>query len=240
LLTGQVEREIALVCGAWLGRLHAATWRDDELARGFVDQRVFDELRLDPYYRQLGRRFPDWRPQLDALVAETLRHRLALVHADFSPKNLLVWPQGLLLVDYETGHFGDPAFDLGFFLTHLALKAAWAGPRRADYLALADAFWQTYAGTVAPALPEGDFAELSRRAALHFAGCLWARLDGKSPVDYLGDPPARPGLRSLSQGLLARPPRDWPGARERMEAALSDLASNEPAPSSSACAEWAP
>jgi len=41
-------------------------------------------------------------------------HRICLVLADFSPKNILITDQGIHLVDFETAHYGDPAFDLGF------------------------------------------------------------------------------------------------------------------------------
>ncbi len=73
------------------------------------------------------------------------------MHADFSPKNLLVYDggRGLMMVDFETGHYGDPAFDLGFFLSHLVLKAFYHAPRHEPLLELTEQFWIAYRETLA-------------------------------------------------------------------------------------------
>jgi 5-methylthioribose kinase len=223
LLSGAAEPAVARALGDWLGRLHAQTWKSGEAAAQFGDRQLFDELRLDPYYRQLGRRFPEWRSRLDDLVDQVWAHPLALVHADYSPKNLLVWPGGLMLVDFETAHYGDPAFDLGFLLAHLALKSAWARQRQLDYRPLVDAFWNAYVAEVRAAVSDGEFQALSARAALNFAGCTWARLDGKSTVEYLPHEPTRAGIRALCQRLLAEPAADWGEAWGRTERVIGSV-----------------
>lgn len=209
LLAGRADPAVAAACGGLLGRLHAGTWRDADVARQLDDLAIFDELRLDPYYREVGRRHADARPALDALVAEVLAHRRTLVHGDFSPKNLLVYPGGLMLLDFEVGHYGDPAFDLGFFLTHLALKALYHVPRHEAYLALTLAFWDAYRGAVEPVAGPEEWRALEARAARNFAGCVWARLDGKSPVEYLTDPARRTAARDLARWILTARPATW-------------------------------
>ena len=89
-----------------------------------ADTSLFDELRVDPYYRTAARRHPDLAPRIEALIAAMDRpdDERTLVLGDFSPKNILVHAGGLILLDFECAHAGDPAFDLGFFLTHLMLK----------------------------------------------------------------------------------------------------------------------
>jgi len=221
LLSGSFDSAIASAVGRWLGQFHASTWRDPAAAKAFGNRQLFDELRLDPYYRQLSRRFPQWRPQLHDLIDQVWEHPRALVHADYSPKNLLVWPGGLMLVDFETAHFGDPAFDLGFLLAHLALKTAWARQQQLDYRPLVDAFWSEYSAAVCPAMSDAEFQSLSARASLNFAGCTWARLDGKSTVEYLPYEPTRAAIRALCQGLLAEPARDWGEAWERTMRAVA-------------------
>lgn len=202
LLGGRVEPIIAEACGRLLGRLHAGTWHNAEVADRLGDQRIFDELRLDPYYRSLSRRFGDCTPALEGLIESAMSERHALVHADFSPKNLLVFAGGLLLVDFETGHYGDPAFDLGFFLSHLVLKAAYHAPAHAAYLALAATFLATYQAEMAGVLDREAASGLQRRAVLHLAACAWARLDGKSQVDYLHDSGRRQTVRDYCQQVL--------------------------------------
>jgi tRNA A-37 threonylcarbamoyl transferase component Bud32 len=217
LLTGdsateKTNGEIATQCGRLLGLLHRGTWGDVQIAAALDDRRIFDELRLDPYYRTLARRFPADATVLAGLVEAVLSRRLCLVHADFSPKNLLVYPGGLMMVDFETGHYGDPAFDLGFFLTHLVLKAFYHAPRHEPLLQLTARFWAGYRETLAS--PAGG-EDLERHAVRNFAGCAWARLDGKSPVEYLTDPRRRDQVRTLCRGILADPPATWDETLDR-------------------------
>ncbi len=128
LLAGRVEGEIAAAAGALLGTLHAGSWQDDEIAARLGDRTLFDQLRLDPYYRTLARNRPDAKEGVERLLASLATSPQSLVHADFSPKNLLIFSGGLMMVDFETGHYGDPAFDLGFFLTALSeIRAALGG-----------------------------------------------------------------------------------------------------------------
>ncbi len=185
LLAGEADPQIAAACGTLLGTLHAGSWRDADIAARLEDRTFFDSLRLDPYYRRLAIVHPDLADTLHNLIDETYRTRLCLVHGDFSPKNLLISPGQIWLIDFEVGHFGDPAFDLGFFLTHLALKAIHFQSRREEYLQLIDHFWQTYCRRLSLAASDSEIADLSRRTATHWAACLLARVDGKSPVDYL-------------------------------------------------------
>ena len=116
-----------------------------------------------------------------------------------------------MLIDFEVGHFGDPAFDLGFFLTHLVLKSIWAGPRRDELLRLADQFWTAYAATLVSHIAASELAGLERRMLLNLAGCLLARIDGKSPVDYLNSP-QQATVRELARHWLVQSPGDWQAA----------------------------
>ncbi|MBS0210908.1 MAG: phosphotransferase [Planctomycetes bacterium] len=209
LLAGRTDQQIATRCGRLLGRLHAASWRSAELAERLGDRTLFDELRLDPYYRTVAQAFPEYVPLLNGLVESVWDHRLSLVHADFTPKNLLVWDGGLMMVDFETGHFGDPAFDVGLFLAHLALKAELKRPDHAAYLELMTSFERGYREQLLTAVSAADYDELTRRSIQNFAGCTWARLDGKSRVEYLNEEPRRQRIRALCQSLLREPVAGW-------------------------------
>lgn len=203
---------IAAACGKLLSRIHRASWRDEALRAQFGDITLFNALRIDPYYRTVAAAMPALRQPLESLIASMSQHRLSLVHADFSPKNLLVYERGgrteLMMVDFETGHFGDPAFDLGFFLSHLILKALHAPPGDAFYQQLLPAFWKTYFAT-RDDLDPPERSALCRRTMLHAGGCIAARIDGKSPVEYLTDPAQRDAARAIAKDLLTESPSEF-------------------------------
>lgn len=208
LLAGKTELSLATSCGRLLGQLHAGSWVDGSIAARLDDRSYFDQLRIDPYYRQIARVHPDLAPPMQRLIDSVWQHRLCLVHGDFSPKNLLVWPGQVMLVDFEVGHYGDPAFDLGFFLTHLVLKSIWSGVRKNEYLALANEFWRVYRATMESTVDAMDMASIKERMIGNLAGCMLARVDGKSPVDYLSEG-QRASVRELARGWILEPPASW-------------------------------
>lgn len=221
LLDGETDVAKAIACGQLLGRLHAGTWGGQELPEELSDRQFFDDLRIDPYYRHVASAHPDLKPAIDGLIDSVFAHQLCLVHGDFSPKNLLVHDGGLVLVDFEVGHFGDPAFDLGFFLTHLFLKAFHAVPRQEAYLALVENFWQTYSDELHRRVPDEGFRSLEDRAVMNLAGCMLARIDGKSKVEYLSESD-RDVVRRLSKALLLRHPSTFDAVTSQARSLMTD------------------
>lgn len=204
LLGGEVDDGLAETLAGYLACIHSATWRKTEVAATIGDRRAFDELRLDPYYRHLARQFEDLQSPLTELVECTLAHPRCLVLGDFSPKNILLTSHGAALVDFETGHYGDPAFDVGFFLSHITLKGIRAGSG-SGLFTFARRWWDAYLGRLGAIV---DVEDLEARSVLHWGACMLARVDGKSPVDYL-DASRQEFVRRISRDLLQRPPQTF-------------------------------
>jgi 5-methylthioribose kinase len=208
LLAGEVDLAVGAVAGRALGRLHDATARQPELVEPFRDPAVFVQLRVDPFYRRVQERRPEVADAIAPLIEGLLSRSEALCHGDFSPKNLLVSAARLTLVDYETAYFGDPAMDLGFFLSHLVLKACKRAGERSRYFDLTRAFWAGYAEE----MTFRPLDEMQRRGIAHAGVCVLARIDGTSPVDYLPQEQKRELARRLGRGLLLERPAAWEDA----------------------------
>jgi aminoglycoside phosphotransferase (APT) family kinase protein len=209
LLSGVARKDIAHACGVLLGNLHAATWHNADVAARLDDRQFFDDLRLDPYYREIARVHVDIAPAISRMIESVWNERHTLVHGDFSPKNLLIHGDRLVLIDFEVGHYGDPAFDLGFFLTHLMLKAFYHAPLHKPYFDLIHSFWSAYCAQLAEFVPREEMDALVGRAVLNFAGCSLARLDGKSKVDYINDIFQRDQIRHMCRTIFLARPRRW-------------------------------
>lgn len=228
LLRGEVEPALAEQFGALLAEIHNAT-RDDATRERFGDATFFDQLRLSPYYGTVAERHGDLAPRLTALREECLQARYCLVHGDYSPKNILVRGGGLVLLDYEVAHWGNPSFDLGFALTHYCAKALHLPHQGSAFLDAARCFWRRYQADVA--LP----AESRARAGHHLAAVLLARMDGKSPLEYFTDEAKREIVRGLTRRALLAEGTTIDGVIAAVETALAALhlpAGKPPDPSS--------
>jgi aminoglycoside phosphotransferase (APT) family kinase protein len=207
LLEGRVRGEHVEQFGRLLGEVHRnAHERREELAPIFEDRSFFESLRLEPYYGYTATQVPAAADFLRALIDETLACRVSLTHGDYSPKNILVYEGRLVLLDHEVIHFGDPAFDLGFSLTHFLSKAHHLPDRRAAFADAANLYWWTYLRTVG----EADWVEgLEARAVRHTLGCLLARVAGRSPLEYL-DKEERLRQEEAVLALMPHPPATVP------------------------------
>ncbi len=207
LLAGQVDPAMGEKTGQVLGRMHAFSAQNAAQFEVFRDRKVFDQLRIDPFYRRVQERRPEVAAALQPLIDGMLTISEALCHGDYTPKNILVHDQGFMLVDYETAHFGDPAMDLGLFLAHLFLKAVRRPALQAEYFDLIGKFWRCYlhercSGAGPSAEAPNSLKDLEGRGVAHWGACLLARIDGTSPVDYLPEEPKRGLVRQLARAIL--------------------------------------
>lgn len=201
LLQGQLETDHVEQFGRLLGTIERNAFaRAPELEPVFRDRSFFESLRVEPYYAYTATQVPASADFYEALIADTRTHLLTLVHGDYSPKNVLVHDNRLILLDHEVIHWGDPAFDLGFALTHLLSKAHHVARLRREFAGAAKLFWRTYLD----ALGEVEWKqELELRAVRHTLGCLLARVAGRSPHDYWTDA-ERERQRALVPELMLR------------------------------------
>lgn len=198
LMTGVVDRRTAAEVGSVLGRLHAAGAGDPVLARCFDSHQNFYALRIEPYLLATARRHPDLQARLVALAERLAETHITVVHGDVSPKNILIGPRGPVIVDAECAWYGDPAFDLAFCLNHLLLKAR-LRPSHAEACLMA--FESLFASYVESCVWESP-AALEARAARLLPVLMLARVDGKSPVEYL-DADRRDFVRSAARVFIA-------------------------------------
>lgn len=203
LLAGDVDMAYVEQYGRILGMLQRASFlRGAELAPVFNDRSFFEALRIEPYYVYTWTQLPETGAFYDGLISETRTRRQVLVHGDYSPKNILIYAGRLILIDHETIHFGDPAFDPGFALAHLLSKANHVADRRDVLLESARCFWQRYCESLG-VVPWMN--GLEARAVRHALGTLLARVAGRSTLTYL-TPPQRKAQQAAALALIRRPP----------------------------------
>ncbi|MDP2810514.1 MAG: aminoglycoside phosphotransferase family protein [Rhodocyclaceae bacterium] len=202
LRDGRADPAAAAEVGRRLGRIHAATANNPRVAAQFPRHDIFHAIRLEPYLEATAAAHPDLHQVLFALSRRTGDTRIVMIHGDVSPKNILLGPDGPVFLDAECACIGDPAFDLAFCLNHLLLKCIWNPAARSGFHACFESMAQAYLAEVnwEPA----DTTE--QRAASLLPGLLLARVDGKSPVEYIHTEEDRARIRHCARALLESPP----------------------------------
>jgi aminoglycoside phosphotransferase (APT) family kinase protein len=201
LASGRIDIGFAASVGRTIAAIHAATAHSESIARAFANDAVFHAIRLEPYLEATARAHPPLSERLLALSRETLATRIALVHGDVSPKNILVGPRGPVLLDAECAWFGDPSFDLAFCLNHLLLKSLWVHGAAERLVAAYDALRGAYVERVT--WEPVDVFE--RRTARLLPGLMLGRIDGKSPVEYITADADKFSVRDVAARLIASP-----------------------------------
>ena len=198
LAGGAIDPGFAAKVGEALGCIHAATAGRDDIAAAFANGVQFHALRVDAYLLHTAAKHEDVGPTIRVMADELCRARIALMHGDISPKNILAGPKGPVFLDAETCCYGDPAFDLAFCLNHLLLKAVWHPEFAAQYSRSFQTLKEAYFGK-AQWEPR---PELERRTAGFLAAFLLARIDGKSPVEYITDTDEKAYVRAAAKMFL--------------------------------------
>jgi 5-methylthioribose kinase len=176
LLQGRVALTTATRVGELLGLLHSRSAANRTYAIEFANREYFEQLRIQPFFVRIAERNPELAIGVIEAISALRAPGQALVHGDYSPKNLLVDDKEVVILDWEVAHWGNPRFDIAFCLAHLLLKGSRRGVSAIPYAAAARAF---IAGYCTYGLAAMD-AMLVR-----IVGCLLlARFEGDSPVDY--------------------------------------------------------
>jgi tRNA A-37 threonylcarbamoyl transferase component Bud32 len=213
LLAGQVEADHIQQFAQLLGLIHRqSSQRCGELLPIFAERTYFESTRVEPYYGYTGQQVPKSGAFYAGLIGETRATQIAIVHGDYSPKNVLVHHGQLVLLDYEVIHFGDPGFDVGFSLTHLLSKAHHLPAHRQRFASAASDYWHLYA----QAIRGLDWATpgYEARAVRHTLACLLARVAGRSPLEYL-NPEEQHRQQTAVVALMQAPPACIPDLIER-------------------------
>lgn len=203
LLKGETDVRFAAKAGELLGKIHAQSAFNAEIARTFATDRLFYALRIEPYLLATAAKYPDLAANIKEIAEKTYSAKIALVHGDVSPKNILIGRENPIFLDAETAWFGDPAFDAAFCLNHFLLKAVFRPQFAKGYADCFQAFAESYLNQVNWESREGIEARAARLLpVLHLA-----RVDGKSPVEYITDEETKARVRQKARKFILEPKR---------------------------------
>ncbi len=196
MLEGRIHPEMGEKLGKILAQWHNATAVDSAIKAKFMEGELFEQLRVSPFYRAVAAKNPNLQAVINSLIDEITTEKIALVHGDFSPKNILATSDhSPIILDFEVAHTGNPVFDLAFVSAHLLCKtvrtqnASEKAAITSTALNFLSSYRQTSRVSIAESLPQ------------HVALIALARVEGVSPVNYL-DEPAQQKLVAITNAAL--------------------------------------
>ena len=186
MMRGIFNPESAKSAAKLLSQIHELSPKIDEKHQlEFKNQTYFVQLRIEAFHRFLIQKYPELEKDITQLIDELTLEKTCLVHGDFSPKNMLVQDNGeIILLDFEVAHWGNPVFDVAYCLGHLMLKG-WHLNKHEEILDLISSFLDNYEFKIKNLIP-------------HLGLMLLARMDGKSPVNYIQNPELKNQIRSIA------------------------------------------
>jgi Ser/Thr protein kinase RdoA (MazF antagonist) len=196
LLDGVINPDIAEVLGTTLAQWHKFGEKDKEARMQFMEDSLFEQLRIDPFYRFVAAKNEALKLVISKLINELEGDKTTIVHGDFSPKNIMVgMDDQVYILDFEVTHVGNPIFDLAFLLAHLLCKKFRTDEPLEEKLlgASAERFINAYE-VIRP---------IDSSLSLHTALIALARVEGKSPVNYL-DSSKQSALVSYTKDILGK------------------------------------
>jgi 5-methylthioribose kinase len=196
LLDGVINPDIAEVLGTTLAQWHNFGEKDKEARMQFMEDSLFEQLRIDPFYRFVAAKNEALKPVISRLINELEGDKTTIVHGDFSPKNIMVgMDDQVYILDFEVTHVGNPVFDLAFLLAHLLCKKFRTDEPLEEKLlgAAAERFINAYEA----------IRPFASSLSLHTALIALARVEGKSPVNYL-DSNKQSALVSYTKDILGK------------------------------------
>ena len=194
LLDGVINPDVAGVLGKTLAQWHNFGQTNKEARLQFMEDSLFEQLRVDPFYRFVAAKNELIKPIIDKLISELEGDKTTIVHGDFSPKNIMVgMDEQVYILDFEVTHVGNPVFDLAFLLAHLLCKLFRTNEPLDEKMLIASAqrFFASYQ----------EIRSISESLSLHTALIALARVEGKSPVNYL-DKTQQDQLVKYTKGIL--------------------------------------
>ncbi len=199
LMKGILDFGVAEKAIGTLVKVHNACSSREDIKEKFASKKIIYGLRISPYIQFTTEKHLELRCFGDKISEEIMEAKITLVHGDYSPKNIMTVNWEVQVLDYEVAHFGNLAFDLAFFSNHFILKAVKFSSYAGAYLAMLRYMTKRYFREMT-CMRRRDFESAFVRA---LAVLMLARIDGKSPVEYLvGDEEKQQLVREVSIGMI--------------------------------------
>ena len=201
LLKSKVNIKFSQSVAQNLSFIHLNSFNNNNLKSKFDTIKLFEDLRIDPYIRFTATIHDDIKNKLLDIANNLNNKKITLVHGDISPKNILINNDKPIFLDAECAWYGDPAFDFAFCINHLILKSIKL-PKVKELLSKS---FRILSDTYLMNVKWEDPKLFEKRTILILSALMLARIDGKSPVEYINSNYEKQFVRSFAKSIIQNP-----------------------------------
>ena len=158
----------------------------------------FIKLRINPYLLELNKTYPELKKYINETVNLLRNNQHTVIHADFTPKNILVSKNKQIILDAETANYGDPSFDIVSLINHLIIKLLFVNKNKKNFVLALKKIFNTYHSNVT----WEEKQDIIQRSKTLLPLMILARVDGKSPVEYIKNNKEKNKLRRIAVDLI--------------------------------------
>lgn len=189
MMKGFLDFNVAEKAIKALVRVHNYAAGNESVKQLFPSSDNFYNLRVNPYIEFTTKKYPELASEAERVCDELMKQKITLVHADYSPKNIMVCGDSgnIQILDFEAAHYGNPAFDIAFFFNHFILKSVKYSEISGAFISMLRFMYKIYFDE----MNYMDRAVLEDCSVRTLIFMLLARVDGKSPVEYLVNNPEK-------------------------------------------------
>lgn len=199
LMEGILDFKVARRTMEVMATVHSCSAKDPDVPHVFNNYNNIYELRVSPYIQFVAKKYPQLAKVSDEVSDLIMNTHQVLVHGDYSPKNIIVTPEReVCVVDSEPVHCGNAICDVSNFTTHIVLKSAYLRKYSAAFLNMLVDMTDTYFSSIDFADPKVVEANCMKALGM----IVLARIDGKSPAEYITDEETKDLVRKMSFALI--------------------------------------
>ena len=184
--------------------IHARSAADPNIPAAFANDATFEAIRIEPYLRATGRAHPELASRFDELAADDAHDEARAGPRRHQSEEHPPRPEPDRCSSTPNAPGSAIPLSISPSVSIIScLRARARAPTGARYNAAFSALANAYLAGVDWESADG----LEARAAALLPALFLARVDGKSPVEYLTRESERAAVRRCAAPLIADPPR---------------------------------
>ncbi len=194
LLRNEVDFNAVKSISKGLVEMHNATLEKKELLDKFSDTEGFLKLKVETQCLNITDD-EQLKKYIKNFSINSLKIKKVLLHGDIAPKNIMVWDNRFLFIDFEECAYSDPAIDIGYLIAHFYLHKIITNEEHfSDAIKI---IYDTYMSGI-----NYDDPTFEERISKYIGIFMLSRIDGEAKAKYIKKEEDKENIRDIARKFI--------------------------------------